>query len=206
MGRSQGAAAETRKNIVTAAAAEFRARGFDNVGLAELMSQLGLTHGGFYRHFESKDQLITEACKEAFELIYHPWPKNIKEHSRKALKHVVSRYLSSEYRDNPAESCAFACVGSDIARSSDATKKVATEAYQSLVALIERALPLGDHEAMKLEASNIACSLIGTLLVARMLDDRKMSNGILNSAKERILSSYDSYYETTDELVAAPTA
>jgi TetR/AcrR family transcriptional repressor of nem operon len=199
MGRSQEAAAETRRNIITTAAAEFRARGFDNVGLADLMSQLGLTHGGFYRHFENKDQLITEACKEAFELIHHPWPKNIKEHCKKALKHVVSRYLSAEYRDNPTESCAFVCVGSDIARASEATKKVATAAYQNLVSLIEKALPVGDHEAMSQEASNIACSLIGTLLVARMLDDRKMSNSIMNSMKERILNTYESQYEPTGD-------
>jgi len=205
MGRSQEAAAETRRNIVTAAAAEFRARGFDNVGLAELMSQLGLTHGGFYRHFENKDQLITEACKEAFELIYHPWPKNIKEHSKKALKHVVSRYLSPEYRDNPTESCAFVCVGSDIARASEPTKRVATEAYQNLVSLLVRALPVGDHEAMSHEASIIACSLIGALLVARMLDDRKMSNNVMNSMKERILNTYESRYDPGDSQPSGDT-
>jgi TetR/AcrR family transcriptional repressor of nem operon len=201
MGKSAQAAAETHKNIVTTAAAEFRARGFDNVGLAELMAQCGLTHGGFYRHFENKDQLITEACEEAFKLINVTWPQNTKEHSFDGLKFVVSRYLSSKYRDHPEESCAFVMLGSDIARASEATKTVATEAYCNLVSLIEKALPHGDHETMNKEASFVACSLIGTLSVARLVADKKLSKSILTSMKERILSDYAGKYPQKEPLV-----
>jgi TetR/AcrR family transcriptional repressor of nem operon len=194
MGKSAEDAAVTRQNIVTTAAAEFRTRGFDKVGVADLMGQAGLTHGGFYRHFDSKEQLITEACEECFKLINDTWPKSVKDHSRSGLKYLVSRYLSPKYRDNPAESCAFVMLGSDIARSNDATKQVATDSFKSLVNLFVRVLPEGDNEVVISEATNLACSVIGALSVARMIADRKFSNTVMNQMKESILTLYDDKY------------
>ncbi len=117
---------ETKKKIVATAAAEFRIRGFDNVSVADLMAQAGLTHGGFYRHFETKEKLVSEAIEECFQLINVVWPKHIKRHSKEGLKYIVSRYLSSKYLNNPEESCAFVVLGSDIARASEETRAVAS--------------------------------------------------------------------------------
>jgi len=205
MGKSAQAAAVTRRNIITAAAAQFRARGFDNVGVADLMSQLGLTHGGFYRHFENKDQLITEACEEAFNLMNVAWPQNVPKHSPQALKFFLSRYLPANYRDNPAESCSFAMIGSDIARGSEATRAIATNGFKNFLSVIEDVLPCADEVTLIHEATNVACSVIGALVIARISNDRQLSNDVLDFARDQIFNNFETKYTTTiDALYQKP--
>src|ERR1700746_2206604 len=100
MRKSREAAAKTRKRIVRAAARKVRKHGIVATGLNDLMKAAGLTHGGFYKHFESKDQLVTEACAEAVEAII--------EFVRNAAAGgtpVAKAYLSTRQRDNPAAGC-----------------------------------------------------------------------------------------------------
>lgn len=197
MGRSAEAAAETRKSIVNLASEEFRQNGFSNVGLADLMSQLGLTHGGFYRHFANKDQLIAEACQESFARLERRWPKNVAPHTMDALTQIVSRYLSAKERDNPKTSCVLACLSNDFARSNEEIRKVATQGFRTFCALIQKALPEGDEDEMSQEACNVACTLIGTLQVARLVTDRKLSNNLLASGRDQILKNYERRYESS---------
>ena len=110
MRKSKQAAAETRKRIVTAAACEFREKGIVATGLADLMKAAGLTHGGFYKHFASKDQLVAEAAGEAVnavigEMAAHP-----------TINSAVAAYLSTRHRDNPASGCPLAAIGSELSR------------------------------------------------------------------------------------------
>lgn len=195
MGTSAEAAAETRRNIVKMAAVEFKARGFRNVGVADLLSQLGLTHGGFYRHFENKDQLVAEACKSVFDnIMTSRWPKNCDAHTKDAMSQIVTRYLSAKDRDNPTDSCGLASLVSDFARASDDTRIVATEGFRKFVALLEKAVPLNDAKTMNEEATNLACLLIGTMSMAKVFSDRKMSNNLLSTVKSQILTSYEDRY------------
>lgn len=196
MRRSTQAAA-TRRKIVTAAAAQFGAHGFDNVGVADLMSQLGLTHGGFYRHFQNKDQLIAEACEESFNLMNETWPKHIPQHSHQALEFFLTKYLPANYVNDPAEGCAFAMIGSDIARSSDATRNIATTGFKDFLAVIERILPQTDDATLYQEAINIACGVIGALVVARISNDRQLSREVLSHAREEISKSFETKYTPT---------
>ncbi len=128
MGKTADAAATTRRKIIATAAAEFKARGFNNVGVADLMAQLGLTHGGFYRHFQSKDQLIVEACQEAFNIMNAEKAKDGHQHSPEGLRSFLTEYLHSNCPETLGATCAFATIGSDLARSDDVTRAVATEA------------------------------------------------------------------------------
>src|SRR3954466_4732429 len=102
MRKSKAEAAETRKRIVAVAAAEFRKNGIVATGLSDLMKAAGLTHGGFYKHFESKDQLIAEACAEAGRALVERVSANTAKGS------AVSSYLSVRHRDNPAAGCPLA--------------------------------------------------------------------------------------------------
>src|SRR6185312_12535313 len=103
---SREEAAQTRKRIVEAAACEFREKGIVATGLADLMKAAGMTHGGFYKHFESKDQLIAEACAEAVEEAIGSLE------AQPTLDAAVAGYLSARHRDNPASGCPFSAIGS----------------------------------------------------------------------------------------------
>src|SRR6267154_5023371 len=100
MRRSKQEAAETRQRIISAAAVEFRRNGINDTGLSDLMAAAGLTHGGFYRHFESKDQLVAEACGAAIEsTIENAWAPLLEQGKRHRLEAIVADYLSENHRD-----------------------------------------------------------------------------------------------------------
>src|SRR3954462_14468956 len=127
MRKSREEAAETRKRIVRAAASEFREKGIVATGLADLMKAAGLTHGGFYKHFESKDQLIAEACAEAGRGLSEKFA------AHPAKGSAVSSSLSVRPRDNPAAGCPLAALGPELARCDEKTRAVATAGFERLV-------------------------------------------------------------------------
>src|SRR5882757_7486907 len=101
MKKSKKEAAETRQRIVKTAAAEFRRNGIDGTALADLMAAAGLTHGGFYRHFASKDQLVAEACVAGMETVVEDMQTTTSNLSGKnELKAITDNYLSADHRDN----------------------------------------------------------------------------------------------------------
>src|ERR1700689_1504982 len=109
--KSREEAAQTRKRIVEAASAEFRKNGIVATGLNDLMKSAGLTHGGFYKHFDSKDQLVAEACAEAVEAIMGVMA------AQPTMNAAVAAYLSARHRDNPASGCPLSAIGTELARS-----------------------------------------------------------------------------------------
>src|SRR5258708_34056937 len=128
MRKSREEAAQTRKRIVTAAAGEFRKNGIVATGLSDLMKAAGLTHGGFYKHFESKDHLVREACIEAVETaIFERLAAAVSEGSGAA-----AAYLSTDHRDNPAAGCPLSAIGSELARSDEKTRAVAMDGFLRL--------------------------------------------------------------------------
>ncbi len=132
MRKSREEAAQTRKRIVSAAAAEFRRNGVVATGLNELMAAAGLTHGGFYKHFESKDQLVREACREAVETAIL---ETVAAAASKGSGFETA-YLSTDHRDNPAIGCPLSAIGSELARSDEMTRAAATDGFQRLVEIM----------------------------------------------------------------------
>src|SRR5713101_1759329 len=114
-------AAANREKIVAVASTLFRKHGFDGIGVADIMKTAGLTHGGFYGHFESKDDLAAEACARALRL---EWWKSAAESSKAdGLEAIVTRYLSPQHRSDRSHGCLFAAVGSDIVRQPRAVRR-----------------------------------------------------------------------------------
>src|SRR5260221_12865289 len=111
---SRDQAAENRSRIVDVAGRLFRARGFDGIGVADLMKAAGLTHGGFYGHFESKDDLAAEACTVALSREW--WKEALKSSKAGGLEAIVKVYLSPQHRSDRAHGCLIAAVGSDVVR------------------------------------------------------------------------------------------
>ena len=132
--KSRKEAAETRERIVKMAAREFNESGIQATGLAEIMAAAGLTHGGFYKHFSSKDQLVSEAVEKSVEGI-----KASMEGPRanRSLGDTVGEYLSKRHRDDSEEACPLASLGSELRRAEKRTRRVASKAVEQIVSIIE---------------------------------------------------------------------
>src|SRR5471030_1017737 len=112
-----------RERIVETAARLFREKGFDGIGVADLMKSAGLTHGGFYGQFASKDDLAAQACARAAAASADAWARMVDGDPKNPLKAITSTYLSARQRDNPGRSCVFAALGADVARQPGAVRR-----------------------------------------------------------------------------------
>lgn len=183
MRKSKQEASETRRRIVETAATEFRLGGIEGTGLSDLMAAAGLTHGGFYRHFASKDDLVAEACAAALEAITERIAATASgEVGPRGLNAVVERYLSTNHRDDPGDGCALAALGSELARSSERTRAAAIEGYLKLVAIVESQLDSAHPDVARARALATVSTMIGALTMSRIATAPELSAAILESA------------------------
>src|SRR3954467_170975 len=123
---SREQAAENRESIIDSAARLFREHGFDGIGVADLMQNAGLTHGGFYGQFASKEDLAAQACERALEQSAARLDRVIAGHPENTLEAVAASYLSKRHRDNPGDGCAFVALGAEAPRHEAGVRKVFT--------------------------------------------------------------------------------
>src|SRR5476649_498006 len=169
--------AEHRIRILAAAARLFRQRGFDDVTVAEVMKDAGLTHGAFYGHFPSKEALIAEAVGQALP----PAPDQAKP--RRAAAEFADGYLSVKHRDNRANSCLFSSLGTEAARGSADLRHRMTEAVRRRIDHLG-AEAEGDTADEKRRAAIVAWSaMVGAIMLARLVDDEKLSKEILSETR-----------------------
>jgi TetR/AcrR family transcriptional repressor of nem operon len=190
MRKSKAETAKTRERILEAASAQFLSHGITDAGLARLMRAAGLTHGGFYRHFASKDQLVAEACSQAVLSLTSGLESQIQgKPPDQALPLLVGKYLSRSHRDQPATGCVLAALGSELARADATTRKAATEGFLGLSRLIAGQLKNVPAKKAEMQSMAIAAALIGALTLARIVPDSRISNSILVGTRDHILKS-----------------
>jgi TetR/AcrR family transcriptional repressor of nem operon len=190
MRKSKHEAAATRKRIVKAAAAAFRKNGIAGTGLSDLMAAAGLTHGGFYRHFDSKDQIVAEACAAAADSLVEQLAASASRKSpQRGLKTIVENYLSAAHRDEPADGCPIAALGSEMARGHEMTRAAATQAFLKLVEVIGSQLGKTRPDVARRRALVAAATMIGALTMSRIVTDSELSAGILREAEKQLVSS-----------------
>ena len=189
MRRSRDETAVTRRNIVKTAGIRFRQNGICETGLADLMESAGLTHGGFYRHFDSKDQLISEASADAFAANAAEMEAAASTaKGRKALEAIANAYLSPEHRKDRAHGCPLAALGSELARSEKSTRSAATEGLLKMIAIVAERMKDPNTDRAKKSASVFVGTMLGALTMARIVADPKVSNGILAAARAKLSS------------------
>jgi TetR/AcrR family transcriptional regulator, transcriptional repressor for nem operon len=181
MRKSREEAAQTRKRIVTAASEEFRKNGVVATGLNDLMSAAGLTHGGFYKHFASKDQLVAEACAEAVETA-------ILERLGAAASEgaAAAAYLSTGHRDNPATGCPLSAIGSELGRSDEKTRAAATAGFLKLVEIMAAQFGKLPPATARRRALVAVSTMIGALTMSRIVTDPELSAEILKEAEKSL--------------------
>ena len=187
MRRSNQEAAATRRRIVEVGASELRRRGIIETGLSELMGAAGLTRGGFYRHFASKDRFVAEACASALQASNQAMRARAARRSgAKGVGDLVSAYLSTAHRDGAASGCALAALGSELARTDTETRVAATNGFREMVAIIAEHLRDARVGRPQEQALAIASALVGALTMARVVNDPSLSEAVLRGAHDFI--------------------
>ncbi|HEY4139776.1 MAG TPA: TetR/AcrR family transcriptional regulator [Pseudolabrys sp.] len=186
---SREKAAENRETIVKAAGDLFREKGFSGIGVADIMQAADLTHGGFYRHFKSKDDLSAQASKAVMTRAAAHWTKTLEEHPEDALEILVERYLSEKMRDDRGHSCAFASLGADAAREGKPVRRAFTDGLRPLIDVLTKLLPGISKAARRRKALTTMSQLVGAMVLARAVDDTEFSDEILTAAKADLLRS-----------------
>lgn len=170
----------TRRRVLEVAAARFREDGLDSVGVATLMGDAGLTHGGFYSHFPSKEALIEEVIDTGMDEDF----KRIKAATQEGgIEAFIEYYLRPAHRDNPSRGCPAAALTPEIARRSPATRQAFTRRLERMVAYIDSLLPESNIEV----ARAIFGTMLGALQLARTVSDEKLSDQLLKSGQAAAL-------------------
>jgi TetR/AcrR family transcriptional repressor of nem operon len=185
MGHSQADKDDSHDRIVRVAAARFRETGVDGIGVADLMRDAGLTHGGFYRHFASRDDLVAEAIARALRdggravaAVANGKPSPIAA--------LVDAYLSTAHRDGWATSCAVTTLAGDVARSNDRARSAYTQQVGAYVELLNRLITGDKQKSRRIKAIAALSTLVGAVSMARAVNDDKLSREILKSAGEEL--------------------
>lgn len=190
MRKSRAETAETRQRIVDVAAELFRANGIHATGLADVMAAAGLSHGGFYRHFGSKDHLVAEACETGLNNIVGKLENASHGHEgQEAFNAVVDAYMSASHRDGPARGCPLAGMASELARADDATRAAAVRGFEALVETLVTSDESGTKKTADRSRAVFALSaMIGALTMSRVIADPEASAALLETVRQQIES------------------
>jgi TetR/AcrR family transcriptional repressor of nem operon len=156
----------------------------DATGLA------GLTHGGFYRHFASKDQLVLEACSKTLLSLIAGLESRISGRSpEQALPLLVDHYVSRAHRDQPRTGCPLAALGSELARKDKKTRDIAMEGFLRLSRLIASQLVNVPFRVREARSMAIVAAMVGAVTLARIVPDSRISDSILAGTRDYIVQS-----------------
>jgi len=181
---------ETRERILRAAARAIRKHGYEGVGVADVMKDAGLTHGGFYAHFESRDALLAAAAdQEGVESTEHLTRAIAAAKPGQELTALVDAYLSDGHVAAPEQGCAVAAAGSEVPRQEAQVRRAASRRIKDFIGLIERQFPEWGKSAAHDKAMGIAATLVGSVVLARAVDDPQLSKRIRKAARELIRAS-----------------
>jgi len=189
MRKSRAETARTRERIVSGASEMFRERGLADVGVAELMADAGLTHGGFYSHFESREALVAEAIRYALvESAQRIYLSELRNGDKPGYSRLIHKYLSEGHRDNPKNGCVLASLGSEVARQGGDSRSVFSEGFDGLVSLLAELSPERTRKARRAHILAVISTLAGALTLARAVNDPDVSDEILVSVRKSLLA------------------
>jgi TetR/AcrR family transcriptional repressor of nem operon len=183
--------AETRRRVLKEAAQEIRAKGPDGVAVAGVMARAGLTHGGFYAHFESKDAMIADAIGTMFDDARGRSAAHAQTHDRRAaLKAYVDFYLSPAHRDRRERGCPLPTLSGDLARSGEQQRERFGKGVEALTMRLAKALAgigIADPHA---EGSAMLAQMVGAVALSRAVADPAQSDAILTDAHALLVARY----------------
>ncbi len=181
-------AAANREKIVEVAGTLFRERGYDGIGVADIMKRAGLTHGGFYGHFTSKDDLAAEITARV--LGREGWLERLTGKRDPAIADVVRNYLSPRHRDDPGHGCLFAALGTDVVRQPRSVRHAFTGGLRKRLDIVRDLLPGRSAAVRRQKAIAVMSGLVGALILSRAVDDPQLSDEILDATAASLGRTY----------------
>jgi TetR/AcrR family transcriptional regulator, transcriptional repressor for nem operon len=188
---SRQKAAENRERIIDKAGALFREKGFDGIGVADIMEAADLTHGGFYGHFASKDDLVAQASQRAMARAAVNWAKVTAAAPKNPYAALLAHYLSPRHRDDPGHGCAFAALSGDAARCGKPVRAAFARGVEPLIEIVANVVPGRSKVARRRKAIAAVAELVGALILARAVDNERLSDEILQAAEHELLAAAD---------------
>ena len=184
MGHSQTEKKKNHERIVRTASKRLREKGLEGVGIADLMKEVGLTVGGFYKHFESRDDLVVEALRSAFGTWRRQSDAAASGGQPLTYAKLVDDYLSEAHRDHPGSGCAISALTGEIARSGKRTRALLTEEIRNAFQLIADLTPGKDEGPARSGAILTLSALVGAIGLSRAVSDEALSREILKTVGE----------------------
>ncbi len=179
---------ETHARIVRKASVRLRERGAHGIGVADLMKDAGLTHGGFYAHFDSREALVIEAFAYAMDRSTERWRKLAEQTPPdRRLATIVDSYLTAVHRDDPGHGCAIPALGAEIARESPKTRKAFVAKLDQMIEMLAALVPGKPHKAERKRALGALATMMGTLVLARIAGNGDFSDYILGAGRDAVL-------------------
>ncbi|MGY6126963.1 TetR/AcrR family transcriptional regulator (plasmid) [Paraburkholderia strydomiana] len=185
MKKSRAETAETRRRIVETAARTFTSNGIHATGVAEIMSAAGLTQGGFYRHFASKDQLVAEACAAGMSAIVCSVEAAAQEGNDRFLKHFES-YLMEGNRDDFLGACPLVATGSELARADMDTRRAASHGLREIISIMAGHNGTASEALAEGRAIFAFSAMVGAVTLSRIVDDAALADAILDETRRRL--------------------
>lgn len=178
----------THERIVSVAARAIRRNGYHGTGVADIMKEAGLTHGGFYAHFESRDAMLAEAATQAcVQSVASVAGAVAGEPSSQAMATMLQAYLSRQHVESVEMGCPLAALGSETSRQSPDVRRVTTRHVKEMVDLIARQSPQWGQPETHEQALVILSTMVGALVLARAVDDVALSDSLRNAALKHLL-------------------
>ncbi|MCR6661271.1 MAG: TetR/AcrR family transcriptional regulator [Asticcacaulis sp.] len=175
-----------REKLLAAASEGFRRHGFDGVKVADVMQAAGLSHGGFYTYFDSKEDLVAQACAASLERQAGRL-KTAKGDRRAELDAYVTRYLSTKNRDEPGQACLFPSLAADVARQAEPVRRVFSEGTANYLDALAVLTEAGEGRQ---KAITLLSTLVGAMVLARAVSDESLSDEILTTVKATISAHF----------------
>jgi TetR/AcrR family transcriptional repressor of nem operon len=179
---------ETHARIVKKAAVRLREKGAHGIGVADLMKDAGLTHGGFYAHFDSREALVIEAFTEAMDRSTERWRKLAEQTPPdRRLATIVNAYLTPLHRDDPGHGCAVPALGAEIARETPKTRKAFAAKLEQMIDMLAGQIPELPPKAARKQAMAAVATMMGTLVLSRIAGNGDFSDEILAAGRAAVL-------------------
>jgi TetR/AcrR family transcriptional repressor of nem operon len=179
-------AAENRQTVINVASRLFRERGFDGIGLKDLMEGAGLTQGAFYKQFASKEDLAVEASKRALESASGRWSDAAAANPDDPLGAVIAFYLSGDHREEKMDGCPIVALGSDAARQGPDVKAAFEVGIKAHLEVLGRFIAETGGEASSGKAMAILSTMVGAVTLSRVVNDLDLAQALLDAAIEQV--------------------
>jgi TetR/AcrR family transcriptional repressor of nem operon len=182
-------AAENRETVINVASRLFRERGFDGIGLKDLMRGAGLTQGAFYKQFASKEDLAVQASRRALESAFSRWSAATAAKPEDPLGAVMAFYLSMEHREEKMDGCPIVALGSDAARQGNDVKASFEAGIKAHLEVLGRMVPAMDGKEPEGKAMAILSTMVGAVTLSRIVNNPDLAQAFLDAAAKQVRES-----------------